>query len=92
MLNMNAIKQLINIEVYKLSPTEKNTLLNAIFHLMSDVEIDDFWKERISKKGKSLERYVFDGVVSFMKNKDYTVNELWNHEDDCEIFDYIHAI
>ena len=89
-INIEIVRLLINEELSELSEMDKSTISRSIEHLMSDVEIDEIWKEKLKEQGVSLERYVFDGVVKFMNYKEYTASDLWNHEDDCEIFDCIH--
>ena len=91
-INMQTIKLLIDNELYELSQADKNTIYNAIYHLMDDIEISDIWEGYIKEQDKSLERYVFDGVIGFMKYKNYNADNLYNHEDDCEIFEFIHSI
>ena len=90
-INMYIVRILINEELFELSDMDKNTICNAIEHLMSDVETDEIWEERLDCKGETLERYVFDGIIKFMNNNEFTADELWNYEDDCEIFDCIHS-
>ena len=89
-LDMKVVRLLINDELYELSEYDRNTIFDSIYHLMCDVEIDDIWEQRLINTDKSLERYVFDGVVNFMKERNLTADELWNFEDDCRIFDFIY--
>lgn len=89
-LDMEVVRLLINDELYELSESDRNTIFDSIYHLMCDVEIDDIWEQRLINTDKSLERYVYDGVVNFMKERNLIANELWNFEDDCKIFDFIH--
>lgn len=90
-IDMNIINTFINDELYELSQADKNTISNSIYYLMDGIEIDDTWEENLSKTNKSLERYVFDGVINFIKVKDLTADELYNYEDDCDIWDCMHG-
>lgn len=89
-INMETIRLLINEEMCELSQDDKNIMFNSIYHLMVDVEIDSIWVKNLKKLDTTLERYVFNGVIRFMKERDYTPIDLWKHDDDCEIFDSIH--
>ena len=89
-MNMEVVRLLINEEMHELSQDDKNIMSDSIYYLMDDVEINSIWMDRINELDITLERYVFNGVVRFMKERDYTPVDLWRHEDDCEIFDCIH--
>lgn len=88
--NMDIVKLLIEDELSELSRVDKDTILRSIEWLITDLEIDDYWINRASSQDKSLEKYIFDGVVGFMEENQLTADELYNHEDQTEIFDYIH--
>ena len=90
-VNMEIIRLLIEDELYDFSRSDKDTIYNSINWFMTDLEIDEIWINNCNKQDKSLERYVFDGVIGFMKENNLTPYELYNYEDETEIFDYIHS-
>ena len=90
-IDMSIIKTFIEDELYDLSRVDKDTIFNAINWLMTDLEIDEAWSNNARNQDKSLERYVFDGVIEFMNSKDINADELYNYEDELEIFDCIHG-
>ena len=89
-VNMETIKLLVEDELYDFSRADKNTIYDSINWLLTDLEIYEAWIVNSNKQDKSLERYIFDGVIEFMKDNNITPDELYNYEDQTEIFDYIH--
>lgn len=90
-IDMSIIKTFIEDELYDLSRADKDTVFSAINWLMTDLEVDEIWVDNAKNQDKSLERYVFDGVIEFMNYKDINADELYNYEDELEIFDCIHG-
>ena len=90
-IDMSVIKTFIEDELYDLSRADKDTVFSAIDWLITDLEIDEVWINNTEKQDKSLERYIFDGVIEFMNSKDINADELYNYEDELEIFDCIHG-
>ena len=71
-INMETIKLLIDDELYDFSRADKDTIYNSINWLLTDLEIDETWIDNSNRQDKSLERYIFDGVVGFMKENNIT--------------------
>lgn len=90
-INMNTIKSLIEDELHELSTPDRNTIFCSIKWLVTDLEIDEEWINNAKKQEKSLERYIFDGVVDFMKEKNINADKLYFYEDETKIFDCIHG-
>ena len=90
-IDMSIIRTFIENELYNLSRADRDTIFNTIDWLITDLEIDEVWINNTEKQDKSLERYIFDGVIEFMNSKDINADELYNYEDELEIFDCIHG-
>lgn len=90
-IDISIVKSFIEEELSELSRADKDTIFCSINWLMKDLEIDEYWVNNAQKQEKSLERYVFDGVVEFMRLKEINADELYNYEDELEIFDCIHG-
>lgn len=90
-IDMSIIRTFIEDELCDLSRADRDIIFNAINWLITDLEIDEAWINNAQNQDKSLERYIFDGVVEFIRSKDINADELYNYEDEVEIFDCIHG-
>ena len=88
---MSIIKTFIEDELYDLSRADKDTVFSATNWLITDLEIDEIWINNAENQDKSLEKYIFDGVVEFMLSRAINADELYNSEDELEIFECIHG-
>ena len=89
-MNKEIIRQIIDVELYKLSQIEKKAMLNNLYDLTNSIEVDADWRNQLINNKKSLERHVFDATISYMKECNYTIDELWNINNRPEMLSYIH--
>ena len=89
-INMDTVRLLINEELYESSSADRDTICDAVDYLMDGVEIDDKWSEKLQSQDITLEMYVVEGIIKFMSEREYTADDLWNHEDYFEILNCIH--
>ena len=89
-MNKEVIRQMIDVELYKLGQVEKKTMLNNLYDLANSIEVDADWRNQLISNKKSLERHVFDATIAYMKECNYTIDELWSINNRPEMLSYIY--
>lgn len=88
-IDMQIVKSLIEGELYELSFSDRITLYTTIIWITTDIDFDEEWIANAQKQEKSVERYLFDGIVDFMQENNLNPYELYNYENEDEIIEFI---
>lgn len=88
-IDMQIVKSLIEDELYELSFSDRITLYTTIIWITTDIDFDEEWIANAQKQEKSVERYLFDGIVDFMQENNLNPYELYNYENEDEIIEFI---
>lgn len=90
-LDVENLKDIIDKDLKDIDDKSKNTILRAIKYIFADLIIGEELINGAIRLNKSLEKYVLDNAVEFIRFKNMSIEDFWNMEDDTEFIDYIYA-
>lgn len=90
-LDVENLQVIIDRELKDVDDKSKNILLKAIKYIFADSIIGEELISRAKELNKSLEEYVFNNAMEFIKMKNMSIKDFWNMEDETEFIDYIYV-
>lgn len=90
-LDIENLQVVIERELKDADDKSKNILLKAIKYIFADSIIGEGLINGAKELNKSLEEYVFNNTIEFIKLKNMSINDFWNMEDESEFIDYIYS-